>query len=447
MISELHSKSITKVILALIWIVLNSTNSIAQDKKVYLVEIEGVIDNGIASYVKRGIEIAEKDSTTKLVLFRIDTFGGLVDAADEIRKSILDCKITTAAYIDKNAASAGALIALACDSIIVANGASIGAATVVQGTGEKASEKMQSYMRSLMRSTAEVNNRNPKIAEAMVDESIAVEGISDAGKLLSLSAHEAVKFGIADYEANSLESALDYLGFAQANIEQISERWEESILRLLANPVVSSILMLMMLGGLYYELQSPGVGFPGIISVIGAMLFFAPLYIMGLAQSWEIILFVVGVILLIIEIFIIPGLGLAGISGITLIIFSLGAALIGNIGLSFPALSQIGGAVWTLSITIIIGMALISSLARYLPENPFFRTLVLEGALKNENEFHELDELTGQEGITVTPLRPSGVVMINQKKYTVVSDGEFIMSETSVKVVSSMGNRIVVTKS
>jgi len=447
MISELHSKSITKVILALIWIVLNSTNSIAQDKKVYLVEIEGVIDNGIASYVKRGIEIAEKDSTTKLVLFRIDTFGGLVDAADEIRKSILDCKITTAAYIDKNAASAGALIALACDSIIVANGASIGAATVVQGTGEKASEKMQSYMRSLMRSTAEVNNRNPKIAEAMVDESIAVEGISDAGKLLSLSAHEAVKFGIADYEANSLESALDYLGFAQANIEQISERWEESILRLLANPVVSSILMLMMLGGLYYELQSPGVGFPGIISVIGAMLFFAPLYIMGLAQSWEIILFVVGVILLIIEIFIIPGFGLAGISGITLIIFSLGAALIGNIGLSFPALSQIGGAVWTLSITIIIGMALISSLARYLPENPFFRTLVLEGALKNENEFHELDELTGQEGITVTPLRPSGVVMINQKKYTVVSDGEFIMSETSVKVVSSMGNRIVVTKS
>jgi len=447
MIPELHSKSITKVILALIWIVLTSTNLIAQEKKVYLVEIEGVIDNGIASYVKRGIEIAQQDTSTKLVLFRIDTFGGLVDAADEIRKSILDCKITTAAYIDKNAASAGALIALACDSIVVASGSSIGAATVVQGTGEKASEKMQSYMRSLMRSTAEVNNRNPKIAEAMVDESIAIEGISDAGKLLSLSAHEAVKFGIADYETNSLENALEYLGISDPNIEHISERWEESVLRLLANPVVSSILMLMMLGGLYYELQSPGVGFPGIISVIGALLFFAPLYIMGLAQSWEIILFVVGVILLIIEIFIIPGFGLAGVSGITLIIFSLGAALIGNIGLSFPALSQIGGAVWTLSITIIIGIALISSLAKYLPQNPFFKTLVLEGSLKNESEFHELDELTGMEGTTVTPLRPSGVVLINQKKYTVVSDGEFILSDTSVKVVSSMGNRIVVTKS
>jgi len=231
MIPELHSTSITKVILALIWIVLNSTQSYSQEKKVYLVQIEGVIDNGIASYVKRGIEIAQQDTSTKLVLFRIDTFGGLVDAADEIRKSILDCKITTAAYIDKNAASAGALIALACDSIVVASGASIGAATVVQGTGEKASEKMQSYMRSLMRSTAEVNNRNPKIAEAMVDESIGIEGISDAGKLLSLSAHEAVKFGIADFETNSLENALEYLGISEPDIEHISERWEESILR------------------------------------------------------------------------------------------------------------------------------------------------------------------------------------------------------------------------
>lgn len=412
----------------------------------YLIDIKGSIDNGISTYITRGIDVALSDKNAKAIIFHLDTFGGLVDAADEIRKSILDSKLPTIAFIDKNAASAGALIALACDSIYMSSGSSIGAATVVTGGGEKASEKMQSYMRGLMRATAESNGRNPEIAEAMVDESIQIDGVISEGKLLTLSSSEAVKFGIANSEKNTVESIIQNFTSKDFKIVPISERWEESVLRFLASPIISSILMLMMLGGLYYELQSPGVGFPGLISVIGALLFFAPLYIMGLAQSWEIVLFIIGVILIILEIFVIPGFGVTGISGITLVLFSLGAALIGNIGLSFPALSQIGSAVWTLSITLIIGIALLISLAKYLPQNPFFKRLVLESTMNSQSSIENLDDYTGMTAQTLTPLRPSGIIQVNGKKMNVVSDGEFISSGESVIIVSSVGNRIVVSK-
>jgi membrane-bound serine protease (ClpP class) len=255
---------------------LSTLPSYAQKSRIYVIEVEGMIDNGIATYIQRGLDLAKNDQDAKAVILHLDTFGGLVDAADEIRKSILDSPLKTVAFIDKNAASAGALIALACDSIYMAPGSSIGAATVVQGTGEKASEKMQSYMRSLMRSTAEGNGRNPRIAEAMVDETIEIDSVIEAGKLLSLTATEAIRLGMADAEFESLNAVSEILGIQNAELISVSERWEESLLRFLSTPVVSSILMLMMLGGLYFELQSPGVGFPGIISAIGALLFFAP---------------------------------------------------------------------------------------------------------------------------------------------------------------------------
>jgi len=419
-----------------------------QSEKVMVVTIEGTIDNGIASYVERSAKMAD-EYNAETVIFHIDTFGGLVDAADKIRKTILEMDQLTVAYIDKNAASAGALITLACDSVYMAPGSSIGAATVVQGTGEKASEKMQSYMRGLMRSTAEENGRDPRIAEAMVDESIEIENVISEGKLLTLSTNEAVELGIADAEFATIKEVKQTLGYTQDDLFYINERWEESALRFLGSPVISSLLMLMMMGGLYFELQSPGVGFAGAISGIGAMLFFAPLYIMGLAESWEIVLFMVGVILILIEIFIIPGFGVAGISGIILTIFSLGAALIGNVGLDFPALSEVAGAVWTLTITLVLGIALIASLSKYLPDNPYFSKLVLTTATSSETGFVSSTSdvtLVNKTGVTVTPLRPSGIVLVNEKRINVVSDGDFVDSGESVKIVSSVGNRVVVTK-
>jgi membrane-bound serine protease (ClpP class) len=187
-------------------------------------------------------------------------------------------------------------------------------------------------MRGLMRATAEANGRDPRIAEAMVDESIVIAGISDSGKVLTLSAAEALRLGVADAMMGEVPEVIASAGLSEAEIVAHRETRTERLLRFLASPVVQSILMLMMLGGLYFELQTPGVGFPGLMALIGAALFFAPSYMMGLVESWEIVLFGIGVLLLLAEIFIIPGFGVAGIAGIVLVVGSLFAALIGNIG-------------------------------------------------------------------------------------------------------------------
>lgn len=416
---------------------------------VIIVPIEGMVDNGMATFLERSLAEAKAQNARGIIL-HINTFGGLLDAADKMRTQLIDSKLTTVAFIDKNAGSAGALIALACDSIYVAPGASVGAATVVEGqTGEKASEKYQSYMRGIMRATAEAKNRDPRIAEAMVDERIVIEGLVDDKTLLTLSAEEAVKWGFADGIKDNLDTVKQELGWTEGLMISMSEHWEESVLRFLANPVVSSILMLMMMGGLYFELQSPGVGFPGLISLIGATLFFAPLYILGLAQSWEIVLFVIGVILLVIEIFVIPGFGVAGFSGISLIVFSLGAALIGNVGLSFPGLQDLTRAIWTMVVTMMLAIGLIGSLSRYLPESRSFNKLVLSEVSGEGGAFsstYDDGSLIGASGTAFTSLRPAGMVTVGGKKYDVTSDGEFIEKGTRVRIVSALGNRIIVTK-
>jgi membrane-bound serine protease (ClpP class) len=416
---------------------------------IVLVPVSGMVDNGLATFIDRSLEQA-KDSGAKGLILHINTFGGLLDAADKIRTSLIDAGIPTVAYIDKNAGSAGALIALACDTILVAPGASVGAATVVEGeSGNKASEKYQSYMRGIMRATAEAKNRDPRIAEAMVDERIVIEGLVDDKTLLTLSAEEAVKWGFADAEAASLDEVKKHMGWTESITVSMDQHWEESVLRFLANPVVSSVLMLMMMGGLYFELQTPGVGFPGIIAAIGATLFFAPLYLLGLAQSWEIVLFIIGVVLLVVEIFVIPGFGIAGFAGISLIVFSLGAALIGNVGLEFPAMRDLTRAIWTMVITLLLSGLLVVSLGRYLPENKRFNQLVLQevsGAGGAAGVAYELDNLVGSSGMANTALRPAGIVVIDGRKYDVVSDGDFIEKGTPVKVVSALGNRIIVTR-
>lgn len=416
---------------------------------VYVIDVEGLIDNGLHKYIQRGLATAENNNASGVIL-HMDTFGGLVDAADKIRKNLLDTPVTTITFIDKNAASAGALIALATDSIYMAPGASVGAATVVEGgSGDKASEKMQSYMRGLMRATAEAKGRDPRIAEAMVDESIEIEGIIAEGKLLTLSTSEAMSFGVINGTFRTKAEIMAHMGWEGYEEVHLQELWQESVLRFLSHPVISSIMMLMMLGGLYFELQSPGIGFAGMISGIGALMFFAPLYIMGLAQSWEIVLFFIGVVLIVIEIFFIPGFGVAGGLGISLVIFSLGASLIGNVGLRFPPMEHISMAVWTLTITLVIGILLMMSLARYLPQNQMFSRLVLMESTDRNTGYtsaKSLDDLLGMEGVSITPLRPSGMVLIGERRVDVISDGEFIENGARVKVVDTGSSRVVVKK-
>ena len=306
---------------------------------VFVVPLTGMIDNGLARYVRRAVDEATKRDAA-LTVFEIDTFGGLVDAADKIRKELLDATMPTVAMIDKNAASAGALISYAADRIVMVPGASIGAATVVEGVGgEAAPDKYQSYMRGLMRATAEANGRDPAIAESMVDPSIEVEGVSEKGKVLTLSATEALALGVADEILDSTDDVISAYGLEGASLVAHSESRGERVLRFLGSPVLQSILMLMMLGGLYFELQTPGVGFPGAVALIGIALFFAPHYLLGLVEAWEIVIFIIGVGLIIVE-FLIPGFGIAGISGIVMVLFALLASLVGNVGFSFPPMSS-----------------------------------------------------------------------------------------------------------
>ena len=416
---------------------------------VYLIPVEGMIDNSLARYIERASSDAH-GAEASLILLHIDTFGGLVDAADKIRKTILDASIPTVAFIDKNAASAGALISYSADRIVMAPGASIGAATVVEGnTGARASEKYQSYMRGLMRATAEANGRDPRIAEAMVDDSLEVPGISEMGELLTLSASEAFDVDVADAVLPSVDSILEELEISDATQVNHQASGVERFLRFFASPVLQSILMLMMMGGLYFELQSPGLGFPGIMAAVGAALFFAPHYMLGLVESWEIVLFGIGVLLLLAEVFVIPGFGIAGISGLLLVLGSLLAALVGNVGLAVPGPSALTPALSTMAVTLVLLMVLVFSLARYLPASQRFNHLVLapelssaEGYVANETE----DELVGSVGRAITPLRPSGTMQLDEtsRRLDVVTAGEFVEAGSAVRVVQVRGARVEV---
>ncbi|MEX2401389.1 MAG: NfeD family protein [Rhodothermales bacterium] len=419
------------------------------DGPVYVVPIEGTIDNVLARYVARAVMDAEA-SGAALIVFQIDTFGGLVDAADAIRKTILNAQPTTVAFINRNAASAGALISYATDRIVMVPGSSIGAATVVQGgTGEAAPDKYQSYMRGLMRSTAEANGRDPRIAEAMVDESIAIEGISEAGQVLTLSAEEALRLGVADAVMGDLDAVVGQAGYAEARLVAHQATAPERLLRFLSSPILQSLLMLMMMGGLYFELQTPGVGFAGAMAAIGAALFFAPHYMIGLVESWEIVLFGIGVVLLLAEIFVIPGFGVAGISGLLLVVGSLFAALVGNVGLAFPPADDIASAILTMAVTLVLLVALMFSLGRYLPSSERFSQLVLAPDLSSISGYvsaDTVDDLVGRTGVAVTPLRPSGTAEVNGDRVDVIAVSEFIPAGTAVRIVRVRGSRVEVRR-
>ncbi len=414
---------------------------------VYVVPVTGMIDNPLARYLDRAITDAE-NASAGLIVFDVDTFGGLLDAADEIRQSVLDASVPTVAFINKNAASAGALISYAADKIVMVPGASIGAATVVEGVGgEAAPDKYQSYMRSLMRSTAEANGRDPDIAAAMVDEQLEVEGVSEAGSVLTLTTIEAVKLGVADAELESIDDLLELYKLTEATRVAHELSSAESLLRFFSSPVVQSILMLMMLGGLYFELQTPGVGFPGLIALFGAAVFFGPHYLLGLVESWEIVLFVIGLLLLAAEIFVIPGFGIAGISGLIAIVISLGVSLIGNIGFSFPSVDFVGSAVSTLAATMVMFVILLFSLGRFLPKTQRFSQLVLSPVLSSDSGYTSADsnvDIIGRHGIASTSLRPAGAAEIDGNRIDVVTSGEYIEKGESIEVVDVQGARVLV---
>ncbi len=417
----------------------------AQHKTVYIAYIDSEIDLGLSPYISRVISEAENNNASAIV-FKINTFGGRVDAATQIKDAILSSKVLTIAFINNRAISAGALIALSCNKIVMVPGSSIGAATVVDQSGEKVGEKYQSYMRSEMRSTAERNGRRVDIAEGMVDERIVVKGLVDSTKLITLTSAEALKYYIADTVLANFNDLLKAFDLQNARQVAVEPNWAEDVVKFLNNPIVSSILIMIGFFGLMAEIKTPGWGVAGTTGLIALALFFGSSYILQLASVLEILLFIVGLGLLLAEIFIIPGFGIAGISGILLIFASIFLALLGSE--PFIDMHAVSVAIVQLTGAILFALVGLFFLVKYLPKSSAFSRLVLAESAKAEQGFVSYPsekDLIGKTGIAYTTLRPGGTAEIDGRRIDVVADSEYINKDTKIKVIRVEGIKVVVT--
>ncbi|MCB9185452.1 MAG: nodulation protein NfeD [Flavobacteriales bacterium] len=429
----------------------DSTFRSTEKKRVYKFDIKEEIGPPIWRKMQKAFEDAEKWNAD-LILLDMNTYGGMVIHADSMRTKILNSEIPVWVFINNNAASAGALISIACDSIYMRKGANIGAATVVNQTGEAMPDKYQSYMRSTMRSTAEAKGRNPDIAEAMVDESLKVAGVSDSGKVLTFTATEAMKHGFCEGMYESVNELLEANGYPEYELKTYVVTGLETFIGWMVNPAVSGILIMIIIGGIYFELQTPGIGFPIAAAITAALLYFTPLYLEGLAENWEVILFLVGIVLLAVEIFVLPGFGVAGISGIALIMTSLILSLVGNVGFDFEFTmpSEIMTAFFTVILSTIVGFFGSLYLAKKLLATTALSSLVLASVQEKEDGFVGVDSsehaLVGQKGIAHTILRPSGKVIIDDEIYDATALSGYIEKGEAVRVTKYETAQLFVRK-
>lgn len=419
---------------------------------VYRFDIETEIFPSAWRKTDRAIDEAERINAD-YILLRLNTYGGLVDMADSIRTKLLKTPITTVVYIDNNAASAGALISLACDSIYMTRGAQIGAATVVNQTGEQMPDKYQSYMRATMRSTAEAQGRDPNIAEAMVDDRIEIAGVIDTGKTLTFTTQEAIKNGYCEGEFTSIKDIIAHLQASDYKVVEYKASSMESVINFLMHPMVSGLLLMMIMGGIYFELQTPGLGFPIAAAIIGAILYFAPNYLEGLAQNWEIILFIVGLMLLALELFVIPGFGVAGISGLLLMISSLVLSLLRNdvFDFSLTGTSEALQALITVAIPFMLVLTGLVFLGQRLFDTPALKRITLEDTQQSSEgytvEEKALAQYIGKNGFAATVLRPSGKVIINDEHFDAITEGEWINPGDGIIVKDYRGSYLIVKPS
>lgn len=439
-----------KYFLLLAILILSSSIFAQKQAKIYHFTLNQEIDRAAYRLVKKAVREAEAQKADYIVM-TLNTYGGMLDAADSIRTILLQAKPTTIVFINNNAASAGALISIACDSIYMIEGANIGAATVVNQNGEKQIDKYQSYMRGLMRSTAETNHRNPIIAEAMVDERVVVPGINDSIQILTFTSTEAVQNKYCEGIVKNEKEIYAKLS-ASTIVTEHQITLLDRLIAFLLNPIVNSILILMIFGGIYFELKMPGIGLPTLVAILGAVLYFAPLYVDGLAANWEILLFFVGLVLLALEIFVIPGFGIVGILGILCVFFGLILSLINNDFFTFPdgIMETIGYALFRVTVTLLIGIGLAAAFGGSIFNFPAFKKMVLVNDQKsNEGYSIQQDEqlhVIGLEGIVLSDCRPSGKVEINGNIYDAISDAEYILKGTKIIVTKVQGYSVKVKK-
>ena len=421
-----------------------------EKKKVMVMEIKAEIDPRMSRYVKLALANAEKINADYIII-DMDTFGGALNDAKEIVDMLMDEKRPLWVFINADAASAGALISIACDSIYMSPGATIGAATVVNGTGEAAPDKYQSYMRSIMRSTAEEKGRDPRIAEGMVDENVVIDSLKQAGKVITFTTNEAIENGYCEAKVESIEEILKRNNIETYEIETFELGASEKIIAIFLNPFISGILILLIIGGIYFELQTPGIGFPLFAALTALVLYLVPYYLNGLAEYWEIIALFTGIILLVVEIFVLPGFGIAGVAGITLTLVSLILIMLNNdfFNFEFVPLGDIIVATFATVGGLTGGVLLLFFGGARLTKTKAFQRIALNDTQQKSQGYTVntlSDTLLGKKGVAYTILRPGGKVIIDEQIYDAFTRGDYVEKGDTIEVIGNEGITLKVRK-
>ena len=474
----------------------------SEDALVYVINIRNEIGNGLRVYIDNGIKRAS-EAEADAIIFDVNTPGGAVPAAQDIIDAIQRTEIPTIAYVNTDAISAGAMISLSCDQIIMRHGGAIGDSAPVSLQGEELGEKIVSYIRGKIRATAERSGRNPDIAAAMVDKRLYLVRLMDGeivtlreeeyierkelgeemeiiaaggaeGELLTLTTEEALEYNLADGEADTVRDLLGMYQIVEVNgerkvlteagiarqqmefggnnvtvIKSLKDATQETVLVTLADrfvffvtsPIISGLLLTLGGLGLLVEIRTPGFGVPGIAGLICLGLFFWGHRLLNISADYAALAFILGVVLLLIELFVIPGFGIAGIGGIVL--------MFGSVFFVFRNAYKLETALFTLSLSIILAFALAIALYNILPKTRTWNHLVLDAAMDAGSGFHsapreDFRAYIGKTGVALTPLRPAGTVRIDDKRLDVVTAGDFIVRETPVKIISVEGSKIFV---
>ena len=409
-------------------LVLLSTNAALAGQLVYGLRLEGTIEPGLAAFVNRGMTEARQNQAAA-ILIELNTFGGRVDAATEIRDLIMASPVPVIAYVTERAWSAGALIATASHHLYMAPGSSIGAAEP-----RPAEEKTVAALRSEFVATAQGRDRDPQMAAAMVDKDVVIPGVVEAGKILSLPAKDAVEFGYADGLATSRREVLAAVDLAETDITWVELTWAERLARFVTEPTVSSLLLTIGFLGILLELFTAGFGLTGIIGLISLGLFFGGRIIAGLAGAAVIVLFVSGLVLLAIELGV-PG-GVFGVAGIL--------AIITSIILSY---SSARAAAYSLTVAVVLTIILFWWLSRYFKKSNTWGKLILKAEQTKTQGYvgtKANPDLVGKQGITLTACRPGGTVLIDDVRYDAITQGEYLGADVPVEVIGRSGAQVVI---
>lgn len=426
-----------KVVVSILLIILSLTaivSGASAQGNLYVIPIKGDITTAMEQYVAGEIQQALKDPKITGLIIDIDTYGGLIDAAVGISDAIVNAGVPTIAFVNTKAESAGVLITISADTIVMAPGATIGSAEPIPNT-----EKTLSYWAGQLRTVAQLKGRDEAVVQAMADVNVVIPGVSEEGRLLNLTTREAEELGFLDIIASDYQGITEKLSLTQSTLIVLEPSVKLKIAEFLTSPYVVPILLALGFIGLIFEVLTAGFGIGGTVGIISFALYFAGGIMVGNAGWAMMILFLAGLVLLMIEAFV-PGFGITGLGGILCIIISI-----------FLAANNALMAFTSLLIALILTVLAAFIILRFAPRNPHFKKFILSAEERVEKGYtstkDKYDHLMGAIGVVKTLLRPVGTIEVNGELYEAVSEGAFIEAGTPVVVTKIEGRKIIVKES